>query len=149
MNRTPEHYGRRLSYLHGLASAQMRMSERTGDLSGADEAIALWRDVVMATPDDHPAKPGRLSALATAMLLRSHRDPSDARSLDTAIGILGRREPSGLDPPEGWRGSLPDYWDYLQFFLPVARRLGVSCRDLDRALWKWSQAGMPDDLVVS
>jgi len=85
---TPEGDDRRFRYLHDLASALMRLVERTGDMSGIDEAISLWRVVVDATPDGHPAKPGRLSALATATVLRFQRDPSDLAHLDTAIGEL-------------------------------------------------------------
>jgi hypothetical protein len=68
----------------------------------------------------------------------------DRRAVE-AFRELRRREAPGLSPLAGGRGSLPDYWAYLQVFLPVARRLGVSCRDLDRALWKWNQARMPED----
>ena len=88
VDRTPKGHAHRLKFIHGLASALMRQAEQTGDMSGADDAIGLWQEVVNGTPDDHPAKPGRLSALATARVLRFQRDPSDLAQLDTAIGEL-------------------------------------------------------------
>ena len=35
--------------------------------------------------------------------------------------------------------SLPSYWDYLEVCVALAGRLDVSLRQLDRALWKYSQ----------
>ena len=64
--------------------------------SGVDEAVQLWQAVVDGTPNGHPSKPGRVSALATAQFLRFRRDPADLASLDTAIGNL--RDALGLVP---------------------------------------------------
>lgn len=35
--------------------------------------------------------------------------------------------------------GLPGYWDYLEVCMDLAGRLDVSLRQLDRALWKYSQ----------
>src|SRR5712691_5007657 len=74
----------------------MRLAEHTGDHSGLDQAIQLWQAVVDGTPNGHPSKPGRLSALATARFLRFKRDPADLTPLDNAIGNL--RDAVGLIP---------------------------------------------------
>lgn len=58
------------------------------------------------------------------------------------LGVLGQLVET-LPPRQG--GSLPDYLAYLECCRALARRLGVSLRDLDRALWMWSRVGMPDD----
>lgn len=42
---------------------------------------------------------------------------------------------------EGSRGR---YWAHLQICREVAGNLGVGLRNLDRALWKWHTAGMPE-----
>lgn len=55
----------------------------------------------------------------------------------TALGLLGS------PAPEGRSGTLPGYGAYLAAYQPIADRLGVSYRDLDRALWKWHKAKMP------
>lgn len=61
-----------------------------------------------------------------------------------ALQELAQRRVLDSDPPEGQRGALPGYWTYLQVYRPIAEHLGVPFRDLDRALWKWSKAGMPE-----
>lgn len=61
-----------------------------------------------------------------------------------ALQQLAKRGILGSDLPGGEPGALPDYWAYLQVYRPVADRLGVSYRKLDRALWKWNEAGMPE-----
>ncbi len=61
-----------------------------------------------------------------------------------ALQELAKRGILGSDPPGGQPRALPDYWAYLQVHRPVADRLGVSYRNLDRALWKWNEAGMPE-----
>jgi hypothetical protein len=38
----------------------------------------------------------------------------------------------------------PDYPTYLHCCREIAQRLGVALRQLDRALWTWHAAGMPD-----
>lgn len=50
-----------------------------------------------------------------------------------AVGVL--REAGVLPPGRG----LPAYGDYLEKCRELSGRLGVSLRDLDRALWKYSQ----------
>jgi hypothetical protein len=67
----------------------------------------------------------------------------DYRAVE-ALQELAKRGVLGSDPPEGRRGALPGYWTYLQAYRPIAERLGVTFRDLDQALWKWSKAGMPE-----
>jgi hypothetical protein len=70
----------------------------------------------------------------------------DYRSME-AFRELARRRVLEADPPEGRRGVLPDYWAYLRFYRAIAERLGVSYRDLDRALWKWNKAEMPSEVL--
>jgi len=67
----------------------------------------------------------------------------DYRAVE-ALQELARRGVLGSDAPKGRQGALPGYWAYLQIYRPIAERLGVSCRDLDRALWKWNKAEMPE-----
>lgn len=70
-----------------------------------------------------------------------------------AVGALQMLEKRGLLPglaaPPGGRGSLPAYWPYLQVCRAAAEHLGVSLRSLDRALWKWHRASMPEDWPIS
>ncbi len=72
----------------------------------------------------------------------------DYRAVE-ALQELAKRGVLDSDAPKGRRSALPDYWTYLQLYLPIAERLGVSCRDLDRALWKWNNAGMPGKAAES
>ncbi|WP_327749979.1 CHAT domain-containing protein [Streptomyces europaeiscabiei] len=48
-------------------------------------AIDLWESFALATPDDEPARPGRLSNLGFLLRARFSRD-EDPRDLDAAIG---------------------------------------------------------------
>jgi hypothetical protein len=66
----------------------------------------------------------------------------DYRALE-ALQELQRLQVLGSAAPEGSQGSLPGYWTYLGLYRPVANRLGVSYRNLDRALWKWHKSAMP------
>jgi hypothetical protein len=75
----------------------MRLAERNGDLSGVDEAIQTWQEVVDGTPDRHPSKPGRLSALATTRFMRFQSDLDDLSPLDA--GIKNLRDALRLSPP--------------------------------------------------
>lgn len=60
----------------------------------------------------------------------------DVRAV-AALQALGELQPTKT-------GGLPDYWNYLERFREVASDLHVTHRDLDRALWKWHKAGMPE-----
>ena len=79
----------------GLCS---RRAERTGDLAGFDEVLALLEEVLQLTPDGHPNKPNRLAALGSATFARFREDPSDLARLDDGISALhegGRLVPAG------------------------------------------------------
>jgi len=67
----------------------------------------------------------------------------DYRAVD-ALQELKKRGAFDLEPPSGRRGALPGYWTYLQAYQPIAKSVGVSFRDLDRALWKWHKEEMPE-----
>ena len=58
-------------------------------------------------------------------------------------GHLTKRGALESDPLGHHESALPDYWVYLRGYRPLGQRLGVSYRDLDKALWKWNAAGMP------
>ncbi len=75
----------------------MRLAQRNGDLSAIDEAIQTWQEAVDGTPDRHPTKPGRLSALATTRFMRFQSDPADLSPLDA--GIRNLRDALRLSPP--------------------------------------------------
>ena len=60
-----------------------------------------------------------------------------------ALRELEEREALPSAPAAGNRRHMPGYWTYLVPYRDIAKSAGVSHRDLDRALWKWSQAGMP------
>jgi hypothetical protein len=60
-----------------------------------------------------------------------------------ALQELKQRGALDLDPAPGSRTDMPGYWTYLKAYRKIAARVGVGLRDLDRALWKWSKAGMP------
>jgi hypothetical protein len=57
---------------------------------------------------------------------------------------LAQRGVLRFDPPEGHHGALLNYWASIQVYRLIAEPPGVSERDLDRALWKWNKAGMPE-----
>jgi hypothetical protein len=82
------------------------------------------------------------SAILTVWQPKEHT-VLDYRAVE-ALQELTKRGVLDSDPPEGRRGALPGYWTYLQGYRPIAENLDVSYRDLDRALWKWSKAGMPE-----
>ena len=63
-----------------------------------------------------------------------------------ALQELKKREALDVEPPEGKRGDLPGYWTYLQAYASIAKSIGVTFRELDRALWKWHKDGMPEVL---
>jgi hypothetical protein len=75
-------------------------------------------------------------------------EPEDHTVMDyravEALQELKNRGALDLEPPPGRRGALPGYWTYLRAYRPIARSVGVSFRDLDRALWKWHKEGMPE-----
>jgi len=86
-------------------------------------------------------------AMASAVL--TVWDPENHTVLDyravEALQELKKRGILDLDPPPGQRGALPGYWTYLQTYRPIANSIGVSLRDLDRALWKWHKEKMPEN----
>jgi tetratricopeptide (TPR) repeat protein len=96
-DRTPREHANWFKYQHDLTSALMRLAQRNGDLSAIDEAIQTWQEVVDGTPDAHPAKPGRLSALATTRSMRFQSDPGNLFPLDA--GIENLRDALRLSPP--------------------------------------------------
>jgi hypothetical protein len=69
----------------------------------------------------------------------------DYRAVDALQMLEKRGLLHGLTVPPGGRGNLPAYYTYLQVCRVAAEHVGVSLRSLDRALWKWHQAGMPED----
>jgi hypothetical protein len=73
-------------------------------------------------------------------------DPERHTVLDVrAFAALERLRRRGLleeEVPER-EGQYPPYPAYLQCCRAIAKRLGVSLRDLDRALWKWNEMNMP------
>jgi thermostable 8-oxoguanine DNA glycosylase len=52
----------------------------------------------------------------------------------TVIDIIALR---ALGAPEKTSLSMPLYLSYLTFCSEQARRIGISLRDMDRALWQW------------
>jgi len=61
-----------------------------------------------------------------------------------ALQELRNRGVLNSDAPGGSRRALPGYCAYLQAYRPIADELSANYRDLDRALWKWHKADMPD-----
>ena len=87
------------------------------------------------------------SALLMAPLPDQHTviDFRAARALEALQdnGQLALRLPWRPQEPEsGWS---PPYLPYLDVCKRVAKHLGVSLRDLDRALWRWHKEKMPPD----
>jgi hypothetical protein len=60
-----------------------------------------------------------------------------------ALQELQKLNPLPCSPAVGDRRHMPGYWTFLQPYREIAKSVGVSHRDLDRALWKWDQAGKP------
>jgi hypothetical protein len=60
-----------------------------------------------------------------------------------ALQELHKLNPLPCSPAVGDRRHMPGYWTFLQPYRKIAKSVGVSHRDLDRALWKWDQAGTP------
>jgi hypothetical protein len=67
----------------------------------------------------------------------------DYRAVE-ALQELKQRGALDSELPPGQRRAYPGYWTYLQAYRSIARSVGVSFRDLDRALWKWSKGKMPE-----
>jgi hypothetical protein len=59
----------------------------------------------------------------------------------TVIDIMALR---ALSVPEGTPMSMPLYLRYLAFCGSQAERLGISLRDMDRALWQWGHDHPPE-----
>jgi len=66
----------------------------------------------------------------------------DFRAIE-ALDELHRMGAIRQEVPPHSSGGLPDYTRYLACCRSVATQCRVGLRDLDRALWKWSKAGMP------
>jgi hypothetical protein len=80
------------------------------------------------------------SALLT-VCAPDHHTVLDFRATE-ALDELYRRGALPAVSPGHAKGYLPDYVSYLGFCRATAEHLGVSLRDLDRALWQWSKEGM-------
>jgi hypothetical protein len=62
---------------------------------------------------------------------------------DRSVAALRKLWGLGLLPSEP-PSQTNRYWTYLKVYRDIAADLGVAHRDLDRALWKWNKAGMPE-----
>jgi len=82
------------------------------------------------------------SAILTVWKLEDHTVPD--RRAAGALRELASRGALGSSLSVAWADALPDYWTYLQAYRPIAQHLAVGYRDLDRALWTWHKARMPD-----
>lgn len=60
-----------------------------------------------------------------------------------ALDEFHRRGALSEPAPTHTTGALPDYVEYLRLCRAIAGRIGVSLRDLDRALWQWGREGVP------
>ncbi len=69
----------------------------------------------------------------------------DYRAVGALQMLENRHLLDGLPAPEGWKDNLSSYCIYLHVCRTIAERIGVSLRPLDRALWKWHKAKMPED----
>jgi hypothetical protein len=103
----------------------------------------------LAAPEDRQHRIlGKLHGVADPMAsaLLMVWDPERHTVLDVravaALERLQRRRLLEEEVPER-DGLYPPYPDYLQCCRAIARRLGVSLRQLDRALWKWNEMKMP------
>jgi tetratricopeptide (TPR) repeat protein len=97
VDHTPAGHANWFKYQHDLSSALMRLAQRNGDRSAIDGAIRTWQEAVDDTPDRHPAKPGRLSALATTRFMRFQSDPADLSPFNA--GVENLRDALRLCPP--------------------------------------------------
>ena len=115
----------------------------------SDAQVKEITRTAFAAPDDRQhlilgTLHGVADPMASALL--TIWDPKRHTVLDfRAFAALERLQRRGLlkqEVPER-EGLYPPYPQYLDCCRSIARRLGVSLRDLDRALWKWNEMKMP------
>ena len=68
----------------------------------------------------------------------------DFRAVEALEGLWAQQA-LDLEPAHGTRKAMPGYWTYLEAYRPIAASVGVDHRGLDRALWMWHKAGMPQN----
>jgi hypothetical protein len=131
----------------GEWKARGRIRGRLAQNSGTD--VKEMTRAALAAPEDRQARLlGKLHGVADPMAsaLLMVWDPEHHTVLDfRAFAALERLQRRGLlqeEVPERV-GLYPPYPAYVECCRAIARRLGVSLRELDRALWKWNEMKMP------
>jgi hypothetical protein len=131
----------------GEWKARGRIRGRLAQNSNAD--VKQITKAALAAPEDRQARLlGKLHGVADPMAsaLLMVWDPEHHTVLDfRAFAALERLQRRGLlqeEVPER-EGLYPPYPAYVECCRAIARRLGVSLRELDRALWKWNEMKMP------
>ena len=101
-------------------------------LSSADEATRIWTPVA-------PGLRGVQMPTASVLLHLASADPRTPLMAGEAYPIIDFRALWSLN----WEGSRRDtfkfWWAYVQECRAVAVECGLSMRDLDRALWQYSE----------
>lgn len=100
-------------------------------LSSADEPTRLWTLVAPA------GLIGVQMPTASVLLHLASSDPRSAVTADKAYPIIDFRALWCLNC-EKRRDTFKFWWDYVQACRALAVECGVSMRDLDRALWEYS-----------
>jgi hypothetical protein len=131
----------------GEWKARGRIRGRLAENSDAD--VKEITSTALAAPEDRQAPIlGKLHGVADPMAsaLLMVWDPEHHTVLDfRAVAALERLQRRGLlreEVPER-EGLYPPYPAYVKCCRAIAQRLGVSLRELDRALWKWNELKMP------
>jgi hypothetical protein len=131
----------------GEWKARGRIRGRLAQNSEAD--VRQITKTALTAPEDRQCRIlGKLHGvgdpMASALLMIW--DPEHHTVLDfRAFAALERLQRRGLleeEVPER-EGLYPPYAAYLKCCRAIAQRLGVTLRDLDRALWKWNEMKMP------
>jgi hypothetical protein len=131
----------------GEWKARGRIRGRLAQNTDSD-VIQITKTALAASEENQHRILGRLHGVADPMAsaLLMVWDPERHTVLDVrAVAALERFQRRGLlkeEVPER-DGLYPPYPAYLQCCRAIAKRLGVSLRDLDRALWKWNEMEMP------
>lgn len=131
----------------GEWKARGRIRGRLAQNSEADVS-EITKTALTASEDRQCRILGKLHGVADPMAsaLLTIWDPDHHTVLDfRAFAALERLQRRGLleeEVPER-AGSYPPYPAYAHCCRAIAQRLGVSLRDLDRALWKWNEMKMP------
>jgi len=122
-----------------------------GRLAGnSDEDVRDISRLALAAPERlqhrilgllHGVKDPVASALLAVWAADRHT-VIDFRAIQ-ALEELHRMGAIKQEVPPHSSGGLPDYIQYLVCCRSIASDCRVGLRDLDRALWKWSKAGMP------